>query len=89
MNPAFIIDIFEESNISYYLRDGSVLVRPIFKNITNGLNTIGYYEAHIWNILPNELKTYTQRRVCETNVILQYKLLASILSTGCSVIQQS
>ncbi len=31
----------------------------------------------------------TQRRVCQTNVILQYKLLVSILSAVCSVIQQS
>ncbi len=35
------------------------------------------------------ITTYTQRSVHETNVILQYKLLAAILSAVCSVIQQS
>ncbi len=36
-----------------------------------------------------EISFYTQRRVHQTNVILQYKLVAAILSAVCSVIQQS
>ncbi len=32
---------------------------------------------------------YTQKRVSQTNVILQYKLQAAILSAVCSVIKQS
>ncbi len=29
MNPAFMTDMFEERNISYDLRDNSVLTQPI------------------------------------------------------------
>ncbi len=50
-------NMFEERNISYDLRDSSVLTQPIFeKKDTYGLNTFSYYGAHIWNILPNDLK---------------------------------
>ncbi len=41
----------------------------------------------IW-FLPSSLHTLREES-CQTNVILQYKLLATILSAVCSVIQQS
>ncbi len=37
----------------------------------------------------NQAVTTLREESCQTNVILQYKLLASILSAVCSVIQQS
>ncbi len=51
MNRAFMTDMLEERNISYHLRYSNVL--------TYGLNTFNYYGAHIWNIMPNDLKKCT------------------------------
>ncbi len=41
-----------------------------------------YVQTHVWLIALREESS-------QTNVILQYKLLAAILSAVCSVIQQS
>ncbi len=52
----------------------------------NTINNYGRTSICLWFIAQC---VYTQRRVSQTNVILQYKLLASILSAVCGVIQQS
>ncbi len=51
-------DMFEERNISYGLRDSSILTQPIFNKISYGLSTFSY-EAHICNMFSNDLKKCT------------------------------
>ncbi len=52
-------EMFKKINISYDLRDNSVLTEHIYFLNTSGLNTSSYYGAHIWNILLNDLKKCT------------------------------
>ncbi len=51
-------EMFKKRNISHTLRDGSVIAQLI-KIMIYRLSTFTYYGAHIWNILPNDLKTCT------------------------------
>ncbi len=59
-------------------------VRKVFFLNANILNAL-FAEIYIW--YPYD--TTFREESSQTNVILQYKLLASILSAVCSVIQQS
>jgi hypothetical protein len=59
LNPAFMNEMFEVKNVSYDLRDSKILCQPKFNNITYGKSTFKYYGGHIWNGLPNEIKTST------------------------------
>ncbi len=51
--------IFEVKSISYDLRNSNVLLQPKSQKVTYGKNTLKYYGTHIWNLLPNEIKTCT------------------------------
>jgi hypothetical protein len=59
LNPSFMNEMFEMKNLTYDLRDSNILFQPKFKKITYGKNTFKYYGAHIWNVLPNNIKTCT------------------------------
>ena len=59
LNPSFMNEMFEMKNLTYDLRDSHILFQPKFKKITYGKNTFKYYGAHIWNVLPNNIKTCT------------------------------
>ena len=56
LNPSYMFDLFKRKEMTYDFRDGHVLVQPDFKKIRYGKNTFSYYGAHIWNLLPNNLK---------------------------------
>ncbi len=51
--------MFEIKNISYDLRDSNILFQTNRSKITYGKNTFKYYGAHIWNLLPNDIKNST------------------------------
>jgi hypothetical protein len=59
LNPIFMSEMFTVKDISYDLRDSNILFQPKFKKITYGKNTFKYYGSHIWNLLPNDVKTCT------------------------------
>ncbi len=42
--------------LKYSLRDSNIIYQPTFEKVTYGKNTFKYYGAHIWNLLPNEIK---------------------------------
>ena len=55
LNPSFMGDMFKMKENVYDLRDNHRLVQPVFKKLTYGRNTFGYYGAHLWNKLPSDL----------------------------------
>ncbi len=52
-------DIFKTKDLSYQVRDNHTVYLPKFKGITYGKHTFAYYESHIWNALPNQVKEST------------------------------
>ncbi len=59
LNPTFMNQMFEVKIISYDLRNSNVLFQSKWQKVTYGKNTLENYETHIWNLLPNEIKTCT------------------------------
>ncbi len=51
--------MFNIKEISYDLRDKYIMHLPRFNKITYGKNTFKYYGSHIWNALPESIKTCT------------------------------
>ncbi len=56
-NPPFMKEMFSQNETMYNLRDGTILIQPKFNTITYGRSTFSYYGSHIWNLLPNDLKS--------------------------------
>ncbi len=56
LSPEFINELFKPKEVNYDLRNNSLLMQPNFKKIRYGKNTFQYYGAHLWNILPNDVK---------------------------------
>ncbi len=59
LNPTFMNQMFEVKTISYDLRNANVLFQLKWQKVTYGKNTFKNYGTHIWNLLPNEIKTCT------------------------------
>ncbi len=59
VNLTFMNQMFEVKTISYDLRNSNVLFQPKWQKVTYLKNTYKYYGTHIWNLLPNEIKTCT------------------------------
>ncbi len=67
VNPNFMKEMFNIKELKYSLRDSNIIYQPKFEKVTYGKNTFKYYGAHIWNLLPNEIK--------ETSDTLSFKIL--------------
>ncbi len=52
-------EMFNTKEISYDVRDKYIMHLPRFNKITYGKNTFKYYGSHIWNFLPESIKTCT------------------------------
>ncbi len=48
--------LFNIKELKYSLRDSNIIFQPKFEKVTYGKNTFKYYGAHIWNLLPSEIK---------------------------------
>ncbi len=59
LNPTFVKEMFNTKEISYDLRDTYIMHIPRFNEITYEKNTFKYYGSHIWNSLPESMKTST------------------------------
>ncbi len=56
LNPNFMKDMFNIKELKYSLRDSNIIYQPKFEKVTYRKNTFKYYGAHIWKLLPNEIK---------------------------------
>ncbi len=63
LNPKCMKAMFNINEISYDLRDKYVMHLPRFNKITYGKKTFKYYVSHIWNYLPEYIKTCTSKDV--------------------------
>ncbi len=88
--PQYICDMFAANNGNHSYNTRNVI--QLRASITR---TAYYYHSftvsglNLWNSLPNNIKECTsalREESSQTNVILQYRLLAAILSAVCSVI---
>ncbi len=52
-------EMFVSKEIKYDLRDSNLLAQPKFKKIRYGKNSFTYFGSHIWNLLPNKIKSCT------------------------------
>ena len=59
LNPVFMKEMFQLKVNRYGLRDDHKLIQPNFNTITYGLKSFSYYGAHIWNLLPVNVKNAT------------------------------
>ena len=55
-NPAYLNNLFKQSNLKYDLRDSSRLEQPKFHTFTYSLRSFRYYGSKLWNILPHRVK---------------------------------
>ncbi len=62
LNPTFMKKMLNTKEI-YDLRDKYIMPLPRFNKITYGKNTFQYYASHIWNFLPESIKTCTSIEV--------------------------
>ena len=60
LNPSFMKDMTEVKESNYDLRDTQKVIVPKFNTIRYGKNTFSYYAAHVWNLLPVEIKQNTE-----------------------------
>ena len=56
LNPPFMKELFQLKTLAHDLRDKCKLIQPQIKTIRYGRNSFSYYGAHLWNILPRNLK---------------------------------
>ncbi len=70
LNPNFMDEMFNIKELKYSLKDSNIIYQPKFEKVTYSLNTFKYYDLHIWNLLPNDIK--------ETADILSFKSLIMI-----------
>ncbi len=52
-------EMFNTKDMSYDLGDRYIMHLPRFNMITYGKNRFKYYGSHIWNPLPERIKTCT------------------------------
>ena len=57
LNPSFLNEMFTVKESERNLRDSSILILHRFNKIQYDKKTFSYYGAHLWNLLPNEMKT--------------------------------
>ena len=56
-NPLFMHDLIRRKNIKYELRRNYILDVPNVNTKAFGLHSFRYLGTHIWNLLPNDLKS--------------------------------
>ena len=74
LSPDYLSTMFERSKKPYGVRDNNKLIQPIKKSTNNGLKSFQYFGAHVWNILPTDIKNYLS--ICKFNNLI--KLLKNV-----------
>ena len=62
----YLFDTFNEKKSTYELRDVSLLVLPLVKTSTYGLNSHRYQSAKLWNTLDDNVKCATNMKEFKT-----------------------
>ena len=69
LSPDYLSVIFERSKKPYGVRDNNKLIQPIKKSTNNGLKSFHYFGAHVWKILPTDIKNSLS--TCEFKNLIQ------------------
>ena len=56
MDPEYLSPLFSRSTTPYDLRDNDNLIRPLKRTTTYGIKSLAYYDTHLWNVLPLDVK---------------------------------
>ena len=56
MTPNYLSELFVKADTPYDTRDKCKLIQPLKRTLTYGLRSFQYYGAHVWNILPINIK---------------------------------
>ena len=56
MTPDYLSELFVKADNPYDTRDKCKLIQPLKRTITYGLRSFQYYGAHVWNMLPINIK---------------------------------
>ena len=56
MTPNYLSELFVKANTPYGERDKCKLIQPLKRTSTYVLRSFHYYGAHVWNILPMNIK---------------------------------
>ena len=59
LSPSYILDLIKFKNTNYFFRFQSLAELPRVNTESYGRKSFRYEAAHIWNSLPNELRTTT------------------------------
>ena len=57
ITPNYLSDLFVKADTPYDTRDKNKLIQPLKRTTTYGLRSFQYYGAHVWNMLPINIKT--------------------------------
>ena len=57
ITPNYLSDLFVKAVTPYDTRDKNKLIQPLKRATTYGLRSFQYYGAHVWNMLPINIKT--------------------------------
>ena len=56
ITPNYLSDLFVKTDNPYDTRDKHKLIQPLKRTTTYGLLSFQYYGAHVWNMLPINIK---------------------------------
>ena len=56
MTPDYLSELFVKADNPYDTRDKCKLIQPLKRTTTYGLHSFQYYGAHVWNMLPINIK---------------------------------
>ena len=56
MTPNYLSELFVKADTPYDTRDKFKLIQPLKRTTTYGLRSFKYYGAHVWNMLPVNMK---------------------------------
>ena len=57
ITPNYLSDLFVKADTPYDTRNKYKLIQPVKSTTTYGLRSFQYYDAHVWNMLPINIKT--------------------------------
>ena len=56
-------EMFQTKETYYDMRDNNKLIQPKFNKVRYGRNTFACYGAHLWNLLPTNIKVCTDIKI--------------------------
>ena len=71
-NPSFMRNIFQQKELAYNLRSGSLLMLPRAKTTTYGTSSLTFRGSILWNSLPDTIKS-SPSVVCFKRSIKEWK----------------